>query len=82
VPHFYFHILDGHSPADDTGLGLADLDHAETEALRLAGAVVKEEQPKEIWHGQKWELRVTDSPYLEGGRVLLTVCLTGSRGPR
>jgi hypothetical protein len=76
MPHFYFHVVDGSAIADDTGEELPNIDAAKIEAARLAGAVLSEGIADEIWKGSPWQVVVSDSPWLEGGRTFLTLTLS------
>jgi hypothetical protein len=62
MPRFYFHILDGSALFDFTGVELPGIDAAMTEAVRFAGAVLRDGIADEIWKGSPWRVVVSDSP--------------------
>ena len=69
MPRYYFHILDGTSVIDETGVELAGLQAARVEAIELAGAVLREGISDRFWEGDPWQLVVTDSPSPRAGRT-------------
>jgi hypothetical protein len=57
MPRYYFNIHDGKDIFDDTGTELPDDDRAKTEAVRLAGGLLKD-LGSDFWTGSDWLLRV------------------------
>ena len=68
VQHYYFHVRDGHTSLDDTGFECTDMDDVRKEALRTAGAILKEIGP-EFWKHRLWTMWVTN----EAGAIVLTL---------
>ena len=68
MPRYFFHVLDGYSIRDTEGTELPDIYTAQTEAVWLSGAVIRELGGK-FWDGESWELEVTD----ERGQVLFVL---------
>src|SRR4051812_21549043 len=67
MARFYFHVLDGSALSDDTGLELPGIDAAKIAAVRLAGAVIRDGIPDEVWKGSPWRVVVSDSPLPTAG---------------
>ncbi|MGU3417012.1 DUF6894 family protein [Methylobacterium sp. D54C] len=59
MPRFYFNVHDGKSGLDALGTDLPDLATARTEAVRLAGEILRDEA-QHIVHDDDWRLEVTD----------------------
>lgn len=59
MSRFFFNIHDGVSSLDDTGTELANWKEARLEAIRLAGAVIKD-KAEHIALGGDWHMNVTD----------------------
>jgi hypothetical protein len=59
VPRFYFNIFDGVSTPDDTGTELADWKEARVEAVRLAGALLKDDAER-VALSDEWRLEIAD----------------------
>lgn len=66
MPRFYFNVYDGVSTPDGTGTVLADWQKARVEAIRLAGALLKDDAER-LALSDDWRLEVAD----EYGLVLL-----------
>ena len=66
MPRYYFHLEDGQSLLDDTGLHLRDLAAAQDEAVRASGNLLKGGPNGTLWNGIPWRLWVTDGPNREG----------------
>jgi hypothetical protein len=60
MPRYFFHVIDGRNIIDNEGAELADLKQVRAEAIRLAGAVLRDEGDK-FWNGTKWQMNVTDA---------------------
>lgn len=76
MPRYFFHIHHGRTEIDEVGTDLPDVEAAEREAVRLAGAVLLEEADK-IRRDGKLSLEVND----EADRLLFTLHCTASRAP-
>lgn len=75
----HFHILDGKADLDHHGTELADLEAAkEEEALKLAGEVLRESKPGDIWAIKSWKLLVNGYPSPEAGRTYFTLALSAA----
>lgn len=59
VPRFHFNVFDGRGWPDIEGSELASLAEAREEAVRLAGAIVKDDADR-IAVGEPWRMEVTD----------------------
>ena len=66
MPRYYFHLEDGQSLLDDTGLHLRDLAAAQDEAVRASGNLLKAGRTVPCGMGNLWRLWVTDGPNGEG----------------
>ncbi len=64
---YHFHLSDVSDFSDLDGTEFTSLAEAKQEALRYAGAVIKEADDR-IWNSE-WSMRVTDG----GGATLLTL---------
>ncbi|MGU3668431.1 DUF6894 family protein [Methylobacterium sp. A49B] len=60
MPRFFFNIRDGFSSPDDSGTELQDWAEARVEAVRLAGALIKDDAQR-IALGDDWHIEVADS---------------------
>ena len=61
VPRFYFHVEDGYSSPDNDGIELRDIDAAKTEAVRFAGAILKDCGAKFWKSSTEWRMVVTNA---------------------
>ena len=78
MQRYFFHVRDGHTSLDETGFECADMDEVRAEALRTAGALLKELGPN-FWKHRTWTMWVTD----EAGEVVLTLNFSaGKEGAR
>ena len=59
MPRFYFHIHDGRDQFDMDGIELPDTETAQVEAIRLTGAVLRDEA-KRVIDSPSWTMDVTD----------------------
>jgi hypothetical protein len=68
MPRYYFHMENGRSVLDDTGLELTDIAAAQDEALRASGDILKggPRSTATLWNGIPWRVWVTDKPSGEG----------------
>ncbi|MEY9123275.1 DUF6894 family protein [Bradyrhizobium yuanmingense] len=78
MPRYHFHILDGKAGLDHHGTELADLDAAKEEAVKLAGEVLRESKPGDIWEIKSWKLLVNGYPSPEAGRTYFTLALSAA----
>lgn len=68
MPRYFFHSEDGRLEHDAVGTELADTASARLEAVRFAGALLKD-RAQALWEGTRWRLLVTD----ESALILFTV---------
>ncbi len=68
MPRFFFHSEDGVLDLDQTGTELADTSAARLEAMRFAGALLKD-RPQALWEGSRWRMIVTS----EDKTILFTI---------
>lgn len=59
MPRFFFHVDDGTGHLDLDGVELPTPDAARLEAVRLAGAILKD-SPALVALGEAWHMEVTD----------------------
>ncbi|MPR12331.1 DUF6894 family protein [Microvirga tunisiensis] len=59
MPRYFFHVVDGHNIIDNEGTEFPNLRHARAEAIRLAGAILRDEGDT-FWDGTEWHMNVTD----------------------
>lgn len=59
MPRYFFHSADGTRNWDEAGVELADDQTARVEAIRLTGAILKDE-PAVLQHGRDFRVEVTD----------------------
>jgi len=59
MPRYHFHVEDGVSMPDEEGQELRDLTAARDEAVKLAGALLRDE-PRTFWNGDQWDMNVCD----------------------
>jgi len=59
MPRYFFHVIDGKDFIDEDGTELAGIDEARTQAIIMAGEILKEVGPT-LWHGAKWHMDVLD----------------------
>jgi hypothetical protein len=60
MPRYFFHVIDGRSIIDNEGTELSGLKEARIEAIRLAGAILRDEGDT-FWNGEEWHMNVTDA---------------------
>src|ERR687893_3228666 len=60
MPRYFFHVIDGRDIIDNEGTELSGLKAARTEAIHLAGAILRDEGD-EFWNGEEWHMNVTDA---------------------
>ena len=70
MPLYFFHTRNG-GDYDDDGTHLADDTAARAEAIRTAGAVLKD-LGGDFWAGQNWSMRVLS----ETGRIVCELLFT------
>ena len=59
MPRYFFHVIDGRNVADNIGTVLPGLQEVRTEAIRTAGAILRDEGDR-FWNGPEWQMNVTD----------------------
>lgn len=72
MPRFHFNVYDGVTILDAEGVELASLDEACTEAIALAGQMLKD-YPERVRSDEEWRIEVTDSTGLLLFRLDFTV---------
>jgi hypothetical protein len=60
MPRYFFHVIDGRSIIDNEGTEFPNLRYARAEAIRLAGAILRDEGDT-FWNGTEWHMNVTDA---------------------
>ena len=60
MPRYFFHVIDGREIIDSVGTVLPSLGQARAEAIRTAGAILRDEGD-EFWNGTEWHMNVTDA---------------------
>ena len=60
MPRYFFHVEDGHSLPDAEGTELTSPDEARSEAIRLAGAILRDEDGDALGGRGAWRLVVAD----------------------
>lgn len=81
MPHYHFHILDGTSVIDETGVELADLTAARVEAIKLVAGVLSGGVLPGFWDGHPWRLVVTDGPSPTAGRTYFVLNFSTTTPP-
>lgn len=76
MPRYYFHVHDHLDLPDVDGIELADLGTARAEAVRLCGALLKE-QADIFWQRDAWRMDVTD----EEGTTLFSLSFVATHAP-
>jgi hypothetical protein len=68
MPCYYFHLENGQSLLDHTGLELSDIAAAQNEALRTSSGIMNggPRCTATLWNGTPWRMWVTDKPTGEG----------------
>lgn len=72
MPKYFFNVQDGLDLADDDGIECADLDTALCEAVRYAGALIKE-AGHQLNLGDTWSLEVTEEAASTAFRIDLQI---------
>ena len=60
MPRYFFHVIDGRDILDHVGTVLSSPSEARAEAIRTAGAILRDEGDK-FWDGTEWHMTVTDA---------------------
>jgi hypothetical protein len=60
MPRYFFHVIDGKKFIDKEGSEHSGLRQARIEAIKLAGAILKDEGDQ-FWNGEQWHMNVTDA---------------------
>jgi hypothetical protein len=68
MTHYYFHLENGQTLLDDTGVELRDIAAAQNEALRASSDILKAgaRATASLWNETPWRMWVTDKPNGEG----------------
>jgi hypothetical protein len=59
LPRYFFHVVDGSFHVDTDGTELADLAEAHSQAIIMAGEILRDGRGK-FWGGDDWQMHVTD----------------------
>lgn len=59
LPRYFFHVVDGSFHVDTDGTVLADLAEAHSQAITMAGEIMRDARRK-FWDGDAWQMHVTD----------------------
>jgi hypothetical protein len=73
MPRFFFHVHNGISVLDDTGVDLPDVAAAQAAAIELSHDILKSGATGPLWDHLRWRMEVTDNPQLSGGRTFFVV---------
>jgi hypothetical protein len=75
MPQFYFHVEDGETVLDETGVELRAA--AQDEALYASGEAIKDGvcAATSLWNGTPWRMWVTDEPN-GAGNTFFTLLLS------
>lgn len=76
MPHFHFNVFDGVTVLDAEGVELASLDEARTEAIALAGQMLKD-YPERVRSDEEWRIEVIN----DTGLLLFRLDFTVSASP-
>ena len=68
MPRYFFHVVDGRATMDREGTELTGLDEARTEAVRMAGEMLRY-SAENVWTGCPWQMTVADAD----GKTLFTL---------
>jgi hypothetical protein len=60
MPRYFFHVIDGRDIIDHIGTVFSSLGEARAEAIRTAGAILRDEGDQ-FWNGTEWQMDVTDA---------------------
>lgn len=60
MPRYFFHVLDNRNITDNTGTVLPHLRYVRAEAIRAAGAILRDEGDR-FWNSAEWPMNVTDA---------------------
>jgi hypothetical protein len=60
MPRYFFQVIDGREIIDKVGTVLLGLSEARAQAIRTAGAILRDEGD-EFWSGTEWQMNVTDA---------------------
>ena len=75
---YFFNVYDGFQLIDDTGTELPDLQSVREEAVKTAGALLREGGHVDLWSGEEWKMVVVD----EKGLEVLTLRFSASQPGR
>jgi hypothetical protein len=74
MPRYFFNVVDGQSNIDTEGTLLRDEAELRQEAIRFAGALLRDGANATLWEGKPWTLEVQD----EAGRTVIVLRLTAA----
>jgi hypothetical protein len=68
MQRYYFHLENGQTLLDDTGVELPDIASARQEAVGASGDIFKDQSrvTSSLWNGTPWRMWVTNMPNGEG----------------
>lgn len=75
LPRYFFHVVDGSFDVDTDGTVLANLAEAQSEAITMAGEIMRDSKGK-FWAGDDWQMHVTD----ENKRTLFKLRFSSEEG--
>ena len=59
MARYFFHVIDGSVQVDAEGTELADLAEAHSQAITMAGEIMRDARRK-FWTGTDWQMHVAD----------------------
>jgi hypothetical protein len=59
LPRYFFHVVDGSVSIDSDGTVLANLAEAHSQAITMAGEIMRDARRK-FWSGNDWQMHVTN----------------------
>ena len=59
LPRYFFHVVDGTVSIDTDGTELRGLPEAHSQAIAMAGEIMRDARRK-FWTGNDWQMHVTD----------------------
>jgi len=60
MPRYFFHVIDGRDLIDNEGTEFPNLKYVRAEAIRTAGAILRDEGDR-YWNGTEWQMSVTNA---------------------
>lgn len=68
---YYFNVRDGKDLPDDWGYEFQDLASARSEAVRMAGEILRDGATGPLWDGTPWQMIVTSGPNWTGETIFV-----------